>query len=328
MNNETNEISAEKATPQTKYKDTVFRMLFSDKRELLALYNAVNDTGYDNPDELSVTTLENAIYMTVKNDISCVVDMRLNLYEHQSTVNPNLPLRDLDYVARNFAQFYLRKDIYTPKLIPLPNPKFIVFYNGERLQPAMRELRLSDAFVHKEEHPDLELVVTQININPGYNDNFLMKCPTLKQYMQYVDRVRRYQKDMSLEQAVSIAVDECIKEDILADFLKKNKGEVISMSLYEYDEELHRKSMIEYGREEGHKEGLREGHAAGLKEGRTAMLISLICRKLAKGKDIQTIADELEEDADLIEKICKIAKSFAPDYDEDKILEQLQTINV
>ncbi len=251
MNNETNEISAEKATPKAKYKDTVFRMLFSDKRELLALYNAVNNTGYDNPDELTVTTLENAIYMTVKNDISCVVDMRLNLYEHQSTVNPNLPLRDLDYVSRNFTQFYNRKDIYTPKLIPLPNPKFIVFYNGEKSQPAMRKLRLSDAFVHKEEQPDLELIVTQININPGYNDDFLMKCPTLKQYMQYVDRVRRYQKKMSLEQAVSIAVDECIKEDILADFLRKNKREVISMSLYEYDEELHEKSMIEYGREEG-----------------------------------------------------------------------------
>ncbi len=315
MNNETNKISAVKTTPQTKYKDTVFRMLFSDKRELLALYNAVNNTGYDNPDELSVTTLENAIYMTVKNDISCVVDMRLNLYEHQSTMNPNLPLRDLDYVSRNFAQFYLKKDIYTPKLIPLPNPKFIVFYNGEKLQPAIRELRLSDAFVHKEEHPKLELVVTQFNINPGYNDDFLMKCPTLKQYMQYVDRVRRYQKKTSLEQAVSIAVDECIKEDILAEFLKKNKREVISMSLYEYDEELHRKSMIEYGREEG------------LKEGRIAMLISQICRKLTKGKDVQTIADELEEDIDLIEKICKVAEPFAPDYDEHKILEQLQTSN-
>ncbi len=320
MSNETNEISTEKATPKTKYKDTVFRMLFSDKRELLALYNAVNSTDYYNPDELMVTTLENAIYMTVKNDISCVVDMRLNLYEHQSTVNPNLPLRDLDYVSRNFSQFYLRKDIYTPKLIPLPNPKFIVFYNGETPQPAMRELRLSDAFVHKEEHPKLELIVTQININPGYNDGFLTKCPTLRQYMQYVDRIRRYQKDMTLEQAVSIAVDECIKEDILAEFLRKNKGEVISMSLYEYDEELHRKSMIEYGREEGLKEGLEKGC--------TLKLISQICRKLTKGKDVQTIADELEEDTDVIEKICKIAEGFAPDYDENKILDKFLTSTV
>ncbi len=100
------------------------------------------------------------------------------------------------------------------------------------------------------------------------------------------------------------------------------------MSLYEYDEELHRKSMIEYGREEGFKAGLKEGHASGRAEGRTAMLISQICCKLKKGKNIQTIADELEGDTDLIEKICKIAEPLAPDYDEDKILEQLQTINV
>lgn len=312
MNNRRTADLVTKATPQAKYRDTVFRMLFSDKKELLLLYNAVNNTAYDNPDELSVTTLENAIYMTVKNDISCVVDMRLNLYEHQSTVNPNLPLRDLDYVSRNFAQFYIQKDIYSPKLIQLPNPKFIVFYNGEVSQPALREMRLSDAFIHREEHPSLELVVTQININPGYNDDFLAKCPTLKQYMQYVDRVRSYQKCMTLEKAVAYAVDECIKEGILADFLTKNKAEVISMSVYEYDEKLHEKTLIEIGREEG----------------RLAILISLICRKLAKGKDVQTIADELEEDTDLIEKICKTADAYAPEYDEKKILEQFVTTAV
>ena len=320
MNYETNEHSVTTATPQSKYKDTVFRMLFSDKKELLLLYNAVNGTSYDNPDELSVTTLENAIYMTVKNDISCVVDMRLNLYEHQSTVNPNLPLRDLDYVSKNFAQFYIHKDVYSPKLIPLPNPKFIVFYNGEELQPALRKMRLSDAYVHREEHPSLELIVTQININPGYNDDFLAKCPTLKQYMQYVDRVRTYQKCMPLEQAVAHAVDECIKEGILADFLRKNKAEVISMSVYEYDEKLHEKTMMEIGREEGLKEGLLEG--------RLATLISLTCRKLSSGKDPQMIAEELEIDKDLISQICKIAEAYAPDYDEKQILEQLKTIVV
>lgn len=309
MDNRQAQDLATKATPQAKYRDTVFRMLFSDKKELLLLYNAVNNTTYGNPDELSVTTLENAIYMTVKNDISCVVDMRLNLYEQQSTVNPNLPLRDLDYVSRNFAQFYIRKDIYSPKLIQLPNPKFIVFYNGEIPQPALREMCLSDAYIHKEEHPSLELIVTQININPGYNDDFLEKCPTLKEYMQYVDRVRTYQKNMPLENAVAYAVDECIKEGILADFLRKNKAEVISMSVYEYDEKLHEKTLIEIGREEG----------------RLTLLISLICRKLEKGKDTQTIANELEEDTELIEKICKIAKTYAPEYDEKKILEQITT---
>lgn len=208
------------------YKDTVFRMLFSDKQELLALYNAINDTTYDNIDVLHITTLENAIYMSVKNDISCVVDMRLNLYEHQSTVNPNLPLRDLDYVSRTFTQFYRNQDIYSPRIIKLPNPKFIVFYNGESPQPAKKEMHLSDSFFYKEEHPQLELIVTQININPGYNDELLDNCPTLKEYMLYVDRVRIHQKDMTLEAAINRAVDECIKEGILAEFLRKNKSEV------------------------------------------------------------------------------------------------------
>ncbi|MBO5509206.1 MAG: hypothetical protein J5962_01970, partial [Lachnospiraceae bacterium] len=112
--------AVEKLTAKREYKDTVFRMLFSEKKELLSLYNAVNDTSYDNPDELQITTLKNAIYMTVKNDISCVIDMRLNLYEHQSTVNPNIPLRDLDYVSRTYSAFYRDKDIYSPRMIKLP----------------------------------------------------------------------------------------------------------------------------------------------------------------------------------------------------------------
>ncbi|MBP3620431.1 MAG: hypothetical protein J6J16_01570 [Lachnospiraceae bacterium] len=251
MSNELTETLTATSVVNRRYKDTVFRMLFSDKKELLALYNGINDTYYDNPDELIITTLKNAIYMSMKNDVSCVIDMRLNLYEHQSTVNPNIPLRDLDYVSRTYSSLYKDEDIYSPKLIKLPNPKFIVFYNGVDKQPPIREMRLSDAYVHKVERPSLELIVTQININPGYNEELMEKCKTLKEYMLYVELVRVYQKDMSLEEAVKRAVDECIRNGILADFLKKNKAEVISMSLFEYDEKLHEKTMREIGREEG-----------------------------------------------------------------------------
>lgn len=267
-NNPTFAIRRRMQTEQPKsrrdYKDTLFRMIFSDRKELLALYNAVNNTNYDNPDDLEITTLENAIYMTVKNDIACMIDMRLNLYEHQSTVNPNMPLRDLDYASKSYGRFHNGKDIYSTKLIKLPNPKFIVFYNGKQAQPARKEMRLSDAYTHKENNPSLELVVTQININPGYNDELLEKCPTLKAYMQYVERVRTYQKDMTLSEAVNRAVDECIREGILAEFLTKNKTEVISMSIYEYDEELHERTLIEIGREEGISIGRNEGRAEGI----------------------------------------------------------------
>ncbi|MCM1287624.1 MAG: hypothetical protein NC240_04890 [Clostridium sp.] len=235
----------------SRHKDTVFRMLFSDKKELLTLYNAVNGTSYNNPDELEITTLENAIYMTVKNDLSCVIDMRLNIFEHQSTINPNMPLRDLDYVSRSFRRFYDRHDIYSEQLIKLPNPRFVVFYNGVRKQPERREFRLSDAYTHQEGTPSLELIVLQLNINPGYNDELMQKCPTLREYMLFVERIRTYRQDMDIDTAVNHAVNECIKENILADFLRKNKREVVAMGIDEYDAELHEKTLIDIGCERG-----------------------------------------------------------------------------
>ena len=148
-----------------------------------------------------------------------------------------------------------KEDIYSSRRIALPNPKFVVFYNGREKQPARVEMRLSDSYSHKDGEPQLELIVTQININSGYNDDFLQACPILGDYAIYVDRVRRYQKDMALTDAVDRAVDECINEGILADFLKKNKAVVKNMSIYEYDEELHIKTMMDIGREEGLIEG-------------------------------------------------------------------------
>lgn len=258
--------------PNKKYKDTVFRMLFSDKKELLTLYNAVNETNYNNPDELEITTLENAIYMTVKNDLSCVIDMRLNIFEHQSSINPNMPLRDLDYVSRSFRQFYDRHDIYSERLIKLPNPKFVVFYNGVREQPERREFKLSDAYTHQERNPSLELIVLQLNINSGYNDELMQKCPTLKEYMLFVERIRTYRQDTDINTAVNRAVNECIKEDILSDFLRKNKREVIAMGIDEYDAELHEKTLMEIGYEKGHADGIDIGREQGAQQTAIRML--------------------------------------------------------
>ena len=166
------------------YKDTLFRMIYRDENELLALYNGVNGTHYDNPEELEVTTLENAIYMNMKNDVSCILDMRMNLYEHQSSINPNIPLRDLFYVARLFEKLVIGKDIYSSNRIMLPTPKFIIFYNGTSIQPERKVLKLSDSYQTKEE-VNLELTVVQININPGYNEELKAGCPSLYQYVCY-----------------------------------------------------------------------------------------------------------------------------------------------
>ena len=152
------------------YKDTIIRMIFKNKWELLILYNAVNGTHYTNPDDLEITTLENAIYMNVKNDISCVLDMRMNLYEHQSTFNPNMPLRDLFYIARLYEELVTDENIYSSRRIMLPTPKFIIFYNGVDEQPERKVMKLSDSFEIKGE-VNLELTAVQLNINPGDNED-------------------------------------------------------------------------------------------------------------------------------------------------------------
>lgn len=189
---EKNPPSGDSVTANRKYRDTVFRMLFNDKEELLSLFNAVNGTSYSNPEDLEITTLENAVYMSRKNDISCILDMQLDLYEHQSTVNPNIALRDLFYIARLLEKHTDSSDLYSGRRIELPAPKFIVFYNGTKKQPERRIFRLSDSYAKRNGEPNLELVVIQININPGNNEDLVRGCKTLSEYICYTDRVRRY----------------------------------------------------------------------------------------------------------------------------------------
>ena len=230
---------------QRNYKDTFFRMLFKDKENLLSLYNALNGTDYTDVNELEITTLENAVYMNYKNDVSFVFDHELMLYEHQSTVNPNMPLRDLSYVTDMLQKRTYDKDLYGSALIRVPAPRFVVFYNGVTYQPERQLLRLSDAYEKKQDIPELELTVTVYNINRGCNEEILDACKTLKEYAMYVERVRTYAKQMPLAEAVEEAVDYCIESGILSNFLRKNRAEAIKMSIYEYDEELHLKSERE-----------------------------------------------------------------------------------
>lgn len=241
------------------YKDTVFRMVYRQKEKLLELYNALNGTGYDNPDELEVYTLENAIYMNIKNDVSILLDSVLTLYEQQASVNPNMPLRDLMYVARQLEKYVRDKPVYSSKLIRLPVPKFVIFYNGTRRQPEKQILKLSDAYLRETSEPELELKVTMFNINPGYNRELMERCQTLREYSAYVARVREHAKKLPLEAAVRCSVEECIKEGILTEFLQEQKSEVIAMSIFEYNEEIELKKIREAEYELGLEEGMRQG---------------------------------------------------------------------
>lgn len=253
MNYESTNVTANR-----KYKDTMFRMIFKDKKELLSLYNAVNGSHHENEEDLQIVTLENAIYMNMKNDLAFLIDFHLYLYEHQSTYNPNIPLRNLLYVAREYQKLIDMRSLYSSSVIRIPAPKFIVFYNGAKNLPETMFLQLSDSYYTNEPDPQLELKVTMININSNNNQQILDKCPTLREYMLYVEHIRRYLSlpDMSLETAVEYAVSECIKNNILADFLRQNRSEAISMCIFEFGEReqlLMKKEDINFGAEIGVK---------------------------------------------------------------------------
>ena len=252
-----------------KYKDTVFRMLFGkDKKALLSLYNAVNGTSYTDEESLEINTLENAIYVGFYNDVSCIFHDDLNLYEHQSTLNPNLPLRDLFYVAELLTEYTgMRKDfeLFSSKRQEIPTPRFVVFYNGQE-SLSKEEYRLSDLFKKKEDHPQLELAVRVVNVNNGEQNDVMRNCRILREYADFVSTVRRYlENEADKEEAMRKALDDCVARGILKEFLLRNRVRVMKASLYEYDAEHQRK----VDRQDGFEEGYGKGHSEGYGKGRS-----------------------------------------------------------
>lgn len=243
---------------QRNYKDTVFRMIFAEPENALSLYNSLHGTNYDNPKDLEFNTLENAIYMNIKNDLSFLIAHQMNLYEQQSTYTPNMPLRILFYVSDVLQNYIKDKLIYGSKLINLPTPHFVVFYNGLEELPERMGLRLSEAFKQQTDNPELELKVTLLNICYEKNEEIKQRCHVLKEYMTYVELVRTYAKSMELSIAVEKAVDECIRNNVLKDFLLKQKAEVVKVSIYEYDEEKAMRLMREEAEEIGWEKGREE----------------------------------------------------------------------
>ncbi|RHR14912.1 hypothetical protein DWX49_10450 [Blautia sp. AF19-34] len=266
------------------YKDRLFRMIFNDKEKLLELYNAMNRSDYTDASELQVVTLENAIYLSMKNDVAYVLHDELFLYEQQSTKNANMPLRCLFYASDTYSILVKDKNLYGTKMLPLPSPTFVVFYNGKQKMDEEGELRLSDAFVKKQEIPNLEVIVKVKNINMGNSRELFEKCRPMRDYMIFVDKVRRYSQEQPLEDAVERTIRECMEEDVMADFLKRNRAEVVKMCLYEYDEERQREFDREEGREEGRQELLEEQIRANVKKGYSKEMIADFL-----GVDLETI---------------------------------------
>lgn len=285
-----------------RYKDALFRHLFRDKQDLLDLYNALNGSTYTDPGELEVVTLEDVIFMKMKNDLSFIIGSSLNLYEHQSTWNPNMPLRGLLYFAGQFEGVLSARgdDIYGKKHIELPTPVYIIFYNGSGMQTDKVMLYLSDSFSTGRGTGCLECTCEVLNINRGHNGVLMEKCHRLWEYSEFSAEIEEnIKKGMDREEAVETAIDACIERDILKDVLLKQKAEVLHMLLTHYDEKKHLRNTFLEGREEGRIAGREE------------KLREMVQKKLSKGKSLTEIAEELEEEIAVIERIVSTQTSIS-----------------
>ena len=266
-------------TANRNYKDRLFRFVFKNKKDLLDLYNAINGTDYDNPEELEVNTLENVLYLSMKNDLSFLIDAELNLYEHQSTYNPNMPMRGLLY----FAGVYNR---HISDLFRRPN--------GEK-------------------EPCLECQTLMLNINYGHNRELMKKCRRLEEYAIFVDTIRKNQaKGQDLQEAVEASVESCIAGGVLADILRSQKAEVVQMVLEGFDQEAYEKAMKKEGYEDGYQEGKEDGYLEGIEQGIERGICGLIRSlkefDIPKEKILQKLQDTYElteeEARGYIEKYC------------------------
>ena len=243
------------------------------------------------------------MYMNMKNDLSFIFHSYMPMYEHQSTVSPNIPLRDLDYVNRLLRGITAKNDLYGRRPVTVPTPQFIVFYNGPDELPDRSVCRLSDLYEIPQDEQALELAVTILNIKPGHNEKLMQTSKTLGDYSIFVQRVRTYLAACKTEEekysAVSRAVSECIEADVLADFLNKHREEAISMSLFEYDEEQHMKTV----REEGWEDGYSAGRSNGISDGRVAELVDLVkCGDLPLERAAERAGKTTAEFKEIMEK--------------------------
>ena len=260
------------------YKSDVFCMLMEEPGYALEVYNALNHSDYWNPGLVEVCNLERGISLSVRNDAAFILDMNLSVYEHESTVCPNMPLRELIYVTNILEQWVKKQNLYGRKLVKIPTPRFAVFYNGVEEQRSQYQLKLSDAYANPMEAPELELTCTVYNINVGKNQALLSKCPVLRQYMIFIDYVREYlgkYPEKDLRKAINKAIDRCIREGVLREFLIRRRGEVTKVTQLDYTfdrrielerEDARAEERVNTERERKAKEEERQAKEAAEKE--------------------------------------------------------------
>ena len=279
------------------YKNSVFTALFSEKENLLELYNAIENTNYGKDTDIMITTLENVLFMEQQNDISFVINGKIVvLIEHQSTVNQNMPLRGLVYVSRVYERIFGGRNLYREKAISIPKPEIIVLYNGVDYMPEEQILKLSDMFLDFgiEEVPNLECVVKVININKGHNEELANRSTLLKGYENFVYLVREYAKTMDRSSAIVQAIDDCIRGDMLKGFLERNASEVRNMLFGKWDWDVAKEVWQEEAWEDGMEKGVAIGEARGREEGVT-LGETMVLDLMAKGYDVNQIKEILKK---------------------------------
>ena len=303
---------AEKANK--KYKDSVFVDLFyadeSAEANEISLYNALHEEPLPEGTEIRKIRVENVLYMNFKNDISFDAGGKLIVFgEHQSTINENMPLRNLLYVGRAYEQLVPVEDRYKKKQVKLPKPEFYTFYNGEEAWAKEEVLKLSDAYLEQGGEKTLDLKVKMININPDQHHEILEKCPVLGEYSQFVEAVRAHQRTGE-ENALQNAVDECIRRGILSEYLRKKGSEAVNMLIAEYDYDMDIKVQREEAKEEGIEQGIARGKELGKVEGIRLGTVNNIMEFLeGLGEIPETLKSKImqEEKPDVLRRWLKLA---------------------
>ena len=294
------------------YKDSVFVTIFHDKSKLIELYNALFDTNYDESAPIDIVTIKDVLFRTLKNDVAFVLGGRfVVLVEHQSSINENMPLRDLMYISTVLKRMIDTTRLYREKRLMIPRPSFVVLYNGTKDFPAYRELRLSDSFLgekQKDEEDALQLIVKVYNINTEKNSEILGRCETLRQYSRFVEIMRSYREDSELTNDVIVEVlDKCKKEGILTEFLDKYGTEIVEMLF----KELTREEDLEISRLDGYEEGFNSGERAGFSKGERAGFSKGERAGFSKGERAGfSKGERAGAERGAMQRQCEIAKNF------------------
>jgi predicted transposase/invertase (TIGR01784 family) len=300
------------AKPNREFKNSLFvAYLTDDTKRLIEVYNAVIGADFPPDSAVEVNTLDKVLYQGLKNDLSFTIDGNLVvLIEDQSTINMNMPLRLLMYVARIYETLLPSRAIYAEKTVKVPRPEFIVFYNGKDEMPDTVELKLSEAFKDAHTKETLELTVTVYNINPGHNEGIRRRSKALWEYSTLVSKVHEYNKSgMELADAIAAGVEYAIGNGVMPEFIRKHSSEVNGMLFAEYDPVEARKVAMEEGFEDGFEDGLEEGITRGIVKGRDEGYAEIVLHMKRNGRSATEIATDTGMSFEQIEGILRSAHS-------------------